>query len=522
MTMDRREFIKKASLGAAVLAGSGFLVGCNSTDAVAPASAPAKWDMETDIVVAGAGNGGLSAGASAAEEGKKVTVVEISAFLGGGSAWSGGSIHAWGLETWEEYNKYTEGLHDQVLGKTFIETFRKTYIPWLQSNGIPITKQTGTKGPSLDWKMGSDEQGYLKHKAYFDALKNFIEGKGGTVLTQTRVLRLVVDDAGTVCGIQAVKNGEAPIFIKANAVILATGNFMVNKGLMAKYLGPNGDTVRAMAVPYSTGDGMLMAQGVGAMTTGSFNTFSGTMCAITPTPVNNEDPEAYEKARAGDPASLPGLSAGRPYTPGWCSLLYPEDTMGIFVNLEGKRFKDESCPIDAKYPRIPQEIVKQRRGMAFMLADKVIFDKAPGSEAILKGIESEGGQIFVGNTIEELADKLHEAYGLYAGTLVKTINEYNKAIDNGTATDLEVPRIRGHYKFATAPFYAVPTGVSCYHTFGGLAINESAQVLDLQKQPIPNLYACPPVAGGVFREPYTGGIAVAGTFGYIAGKSASK
>lgn len=522
MTMDRRDFLKKASLGAAVIAGSGFLVGCNSTEATAPAPAPAEWDMETDVVVAGGGNGGLSAAASAAEEGKKVIVVEISAFLGGGSAFSGGSIHNWGLENWEEYNKYTEGLHDQVLAKTYVETFRQTYIPWLQAIGIPITKHTGDKGPSLDWQMGSGETGYLKHKAYFDALKSFIEGKGGTVLTQTRVLRLVTDEAGTVVGIQAVKKGESPIFIKANSVILATGNFMVNKGLMAKYLGPNGDTVRAMAVPYSTGDGMLMAQGVGAMTTGSFSTFSGTMCAITPGPVNNEDPEAYEKARAGDPASLPGLSAGRPYTPGWCSLLYPEETMGIFVNLQGKRFKDESCPIDAKYPRIPQEIVKQKRGMALMLADQAIFDKAAGSAVIIKAIEAEGGQVFVGDTMEELATKLQDAYGMYKGTLVKTINDYNKAIDNGTAADLDVPRVSGHFKFSTGPFYAVPTGVSCYHTFGGLAINEHAQVLDLQKQAIPNLYACPPVAGGVFREPYTGGIAVAGTFGYIAGKSVSK
>ena len=79
----------------------------------------------------------------------------------------------------------------------------------------------------------------------------------------------------------------------------------------------------------------------------------------------------------------------------------------------------------------------------------------------------------------------------------------------------------GHHKIAQGPFYAFPTGVSAYHTFGGLIINDKAQVLDLQKQPIKNLYATPPTAA-MFREPYAGGVASAGTFGYIAGKVIAK
>lgn len=522
MTMDRREFLKKASLGAAVLAGSGFLVGCNSTDATAPASAPAEWDMETDVVIAGGGNGGLSAAAATVEEGKNVVLCEISAFVGGGSAYSGGIIHSWGLDDWEEYRAHTEDLHDPVLAKTFVETFRQTYIPWLQGNGIPLSRMPGGPGFNDDWQMGSGEQGYLKHKAYNDAMVSFIEGKGGQIMTQTRVLRLVTDEAGMVCGLQVIKKGDSSsIFIKAGAVVLATGGFQSNKGLMAKYMGANADVACNMGTPYNTGSGMLMAQGVGAMTQGSFSTFSGTFNGIVPGPATEENPDLYEKARSGDPASLPGISSGRPAVPGWVSPLFPDQTLGILVNLQGKRFADETSPMDAKYARLPQTVIKQKRGMAFMIGDQAIHDEVAGSETIIKMYRDQGGKVIVGDSLEDFATKLQDTFGVYKGTLMKTIDDYNKAIDNGTAPNLEVSRLAGHNKIAQGPFYALPITSNVYHTFGGLAINENAQVLDIQREPIPNLYACPPCAA-IFREVYCGGIASAGVFGYIAGKHITK
>ncbi|NCC69452.1 MAG: FAD-binding protein, partial [Clostridia bacterium] len=196
------------------MAAVGALTGCAansapSTSTIEPVVVPdadsVEWAYEADVAVIGGGAGGLSAAAAAAEEGKSSLVLEISSYLGGGSVYSGGTIHDWGCETWEEFRDRTDNLGDAALSQTYVETFRNIYIPWLQDNGIPLTPYGGERGYTKDWNFGSGEEGYLRHKAFFDALSGLITGNGGTILTQTRGVRLVVDGENTVCGVLAQK-----------------------------------------------------------------------------------------------------------------------------------------------------------------------------------------------------------------------------------------------------------------------------------------------------------------------------
>ncbi len=123
------------------------------------------------------------------------------------------------------------------------------------------------------------------------------------------------------------------------------------------------------------------------------------------------------------------------------------------------------------------------------------------------------------NTIEELADMLGKlTTPVHKANFLKTIAEYNAAVDASTSADLEVARTVISAKIAVAPFYARAVTAQPYANFGGVAINQYSQVLDTQKQPIPRLYAIPPVAGGIMRTIYKGMIGCAGTFGFIAGK----
>jgi hypothetical protein len=164
---------------------------------------------------------------------------------------------------------------------------------------------------------------------------------------------------------------------------------------------------------------------------------------------------------------------------------------------------------------------------------------------MLKKVIAEGGtkgthgNVIISNTLEEFAEALGRA-GMYKGAFLKTIAEYNRAVDEGTLDKLPVSRftdrgsgtvldVRGGVikdivgrAIRTGPFYAIPVAASPYLIHGGLRIDADAQVLDAQGVPVPNLYAPPPLGGGVQNVIYMGAIASAGTFGYRAAKHALK
>ena len=60
-------------------------------------------------------------------------------------------------------------------------------------------------------------------------------------------------------------------------------------------------------------------------------------------------------------------------------------------------------------------------------------------------------------------------------------------------------------------------------TFGGVRINDRAQVMSTAWQPIPGLYACGEMVGGLFHTNYPGGTGLmsGAVFGRIAGAQAA-
>ena len=490
----------------------------------------------------------MCAAVSAAQEGLKVVVLEISQKTGGGQVYSGGYIHDAGLKTWADYLAYTEGLHDPVLGQVYVNTYRNVFIPWLSTIKAYFTPGTG-QGPlwSGDLTMGHGEPGSEGQRLYFSSLETALANfGGGPILLKTRGLKLLTDTQGNLAGVRASTWSASPteqnqtIFdISCKTVVLACGNFFNNPELKERYIGPWADKLLNMGVPYARGDGMLMAQELGASLSGGFNSFSGIPCALTP--VDNEvqaDPDAFEQASAKsnpngqDYGSLVG--AGLYYAPFWVGLTGPAlgASYGLLVNLQGKRFVDENSTEDSKYPRLTEAIATQRQATVFMIGDKTIHDLVPGSDAVLSSLTAPGvgGTVVTANTIADLAAGMATNFPFYAGNFVNTINSYNAAIDAGTTAQLDPPRTvvptamdknGGLYKISTPPFYAVAMTACIYYNMGGVAINVSSEVLDMKKKPIPGLYATFPCAGGLMSAIYTGGNASSSVFGYIAGKSAA-
>jgi len=74
----------------------------------------------------------------------------------------------------------------------------------------------------------------------------------------------------------------------------------------------------------------------------------------------------------------------------------------------------------------------------------------------------------------------------------------------------------------TPPFDAWSTTCGITFTFGGLKIDTSGHVLDIEDAPIPGLYAAGELVGGLFYFHYPGsaGLMAGAVFGRIAGREA--
>ncbi|MBN1318308.1 MAG: FAD-binding protein [Anaerolineales bacterium] len=528
--ISRREFVKRATVGAVAVTGAGALTGCGSEATVAPtapatssvaqattapAAATENWDLEADVVVVGSGNGGLTAGITAAQEGAEVIIVEISSTTGGGSCYSGGNIHCEGLENNEEYLEFTQRLHDYVLSKVYIDNFPQ-YSNWVKEIGASVSPDP-REGHELDMIMGNGEPHPENGRAYFDSLVKIFKDAGGTIMVKTRALNLMTDEDGQVIGIRA-KGPDGIIKIKGKAVILACGGFQSNPEMRMKYFGFEADLATVMGTPYNMGDGMRMAQEVGAAFSGSMSTMSGSMYPAHPHRNPQVDVDTYEKG-----TFVAGPESKGAFYYYYCKV--PRPNGFIMVNLDGKRFVDEN----AGYPRYQNPVLQQPQAMGIIILDETLYSpghdvpyKGFSPDEILESIVENGGYVVTADSIEELADKLQELpTPVHKANFIKTITEYNQAVEAGTGPELEVARTGGAVQIATPPFYAIPSTVGIYACFGGVSINEKAQVLDTQHEPIPGLYACPPTAGGIMRNIYTGMIACAGTFGRIAGKHAA-
>ncbi|ATE65849.1 FAD-binding protein [Rhizorhabdus dicambivorans] len=480
------------------------------------------WTHEVDVVVVGSGNGGMSAAIAAARAGARTMVVEIDKVTGGSSAMSGGGIRIGGANSYDEYLAVTHGMHDPAFSRVYFESYLR-YIDWLRTIGAAIRP---SPDGGIDIWMGTDRDGASEPqcRAYFDSLERIFADAGGLLLLRARARRILTGDDGAIVGLRAKRWTSSPfddtgetVTIKARNVILAAGGFQNNKELCARYIGPEADLISAVGSPFHRGEGMILAQEIGASLSGSMSGIYGSHMSAFPAKRPMEDVRQWLEFGEADRTRL-------------FNLLWFNTPPGfIAVNLNGKRFIDE---VEIRY-RVSQAVARQPRATGIMLFDQAMYDEvadlrmlSPGTGATeAEKFEArtalEGPTLLKADTIEELADKLAEPgpNSTYRPNLMRTIAECHRAAD-ARNPDLDIRRSELR-KLEKGPFYAWPFTAGVVYTMGGLAINTSAQVLDQQKLPIPGLYASPPCAGGVFRDYYGGSIASAGTFGWIAGQHAA-
>lgn len=186
------------------------------------------------------------------------------------------------------------------------------------------------------------------------------------------------------------------------------------------------------------------------------------------------------------------------------------------VNMEGKRFCNESVPYDV----ILNPLQDQPKGVACMIWDANYWKHVESYHTIgcsrmvpstssPKTYEGMGrfmnwgmitmarmkGFIKKARTIEGLARKLH----LPVEEFRTTVERYNEMARQGEDRDFG-KQAKDLLPLEKAPYYGVTYGGWLLTTMDGLRINENIQVVDAQGKAIQGLYAAGDVAGGFFAN----------------------
>ena len=130
------------------------------------------------------------------------------------------------------------------------------------------------------------------------------------------------------------------------------------------------------------------------------------------------------------------------------------------------------------------------------------------------------GFFFKADTIEELAVKIragHEFQRVPLTHLAETVARWNSYVDKGNDPEFARGSDAPMYKIDKPPFYAATLYPVWHDLYGGLRINGRAQVIDMQGEPIPGLYAGGESSGGGNQH----GLGRALVHGYIAGTNAA-
>jgi len=439
--------------------------------------------LETDIVIIGAGGAGMTAAINATQAGKSVILLEKMPYVGGNTTKATGGMNAaethyqkeQGIEdTVEQFVEDTmkggHDINDRDLVTVMAENSAEA-IDWLDSIGAPLPK-VSFSGGATNKRIHAPEDGSGVGAYLVTAFRRTLDELGVEVMYDTTAKELIVED-GAVVGVKA-QGKTVDYTIRAKAVILATGGFGNNEDMIVQYRPDLKGTVTTSA-PGITGDGIVMAQAVGAAL------------------VDIEQIQLHPTVEQGT------------------SMLITESVRGdgaILVNQEGKRFVNELLTRDV----VSAAELEQTGSYAYIIFDQHLRD---GLKAIEKYVST--GITVQADTIEGLAELLDIDPAALTETLVNWngyVADHNDP-DFGRDTGMEAD-------LSQAPYYAIKIAPGIHHTMGGVKIDTTTQVIGEDGNPIPGLYAAGEVVGGVHGGNRIGGNAVADivVFGRIAADSA--
>ena len=484
--------------------------------------------VDTDILIVGAGNGGMFAAAYAAANGLNFRVIEQNANVQDTRHWYGAVDSAAAKEAGEpatdkakllsEISRYASGKCDQRVVKTWINEsaamhdFMRSILEdkygWVCdfTSGSEAAWPAENAEHNTDYLFPVQEHNYMASESESGLARNelllqYIQELGYDVDFKTSLAKLEKNSEGRITGIIA-QSTEDDHFIRYNAnkgVLLACGGFPGNPYMMEQ-LDPLGTSVTT-ACSYSPADkgyGIRAAVWAGA----NLDKEAAPMLFDRGVVAPGVDGGYVDSDSAFGGKAFPGKI--RQYNPGTQPFLK--------VNRNGERFANESCP----YNDIVYAAAHQPGRVYAQICDANILEDAKrfhtigcsaqtrnGGEKYIQGKMDEAieaGALFKCDTLDELADKMGFT-GAAKDTFLATVERYNELYDKQNDEDFGKPAYRLS-AIRTAPFYGCWLGASLLTTEQGIAINEKGQALDNNNQPMEGLYITGDMSGSFFANNY--------------------
>jgi succinate dehydrogenase/fumarate reductase flavoprotein subunit len=464
-----------------------------------------SWDVEADFIVVGFGAAGAATAISAADAGANVVILEKqpaewhtpSTRASGGQVTSvDDSARALGY-----FDRCAGGMVPLDVSRAWVEKAMDV-IPWLENVvGVEMTRVFGAEHP--EWEGGEVVHSYGALEAYpygeqtmakrlamtaeelggkprrsnggrplFAALEKavFARDERVQVLYEHPARRLIQDEEKRIVGVEADTPSGRQRFSARNAVVLTCGGYEYDDEMKTSYL--RAKPIYFYGSPMNTGDGVRMAQAVGA--------------------------DLWHMNSMAGRAILHVEGDGREH-----NFLVSMSPGGyVFTDKYGLRFANEHMQAmsrhdfyyelinydaaKAEYPRIPCYWFFDQRHLAdgpvaagTGAAGPYLYEWSSDNEA-----EIERGWIIRGDDFEDVARRAGIADPAQAA---RTLREYNEACRTGndaigrpseSLTPLDQP-----------PYYCVKLWPGGPNTCGGPRRNEHAQVVDVFGDPIAGLYS---------------------------------
>lgn len=422
-------------------------------------------EYTADIVVVGAGAAGLAAAVTAKEAGANVIIMEKVGIPGGSTTRSGGKILAAGTDVQKNQGfddnadlmfQYLMSFdHDGLMNETLVKKFCDNSLEnfnWLVERGTIIQDVEAIHSSITPWRvhnaLGGGGMTVGFGGQYIVPLDNEFETSGGKVIYNCEAKELLTEN-GTVVGVMGERKDGTTVTVNAKSVIICTGGYEHNEEMMARYASFLPDNSASACPKTNVGDGLVMAEKVGAQI------FDSEGLQVS-----------YRDGKTG---------VG----------LFEES--GLIVTDKGVRVSNEYSYKE----HVATGLAEAPSPYGYYIATSNDPNKTVQYAMTVDST-------YKASTLDELA----EITGMDAETIKTTVARYNELCSKGVDEDFGKP---AEYMIPIEgdTYYAIKLEPGSCVNFGGLVINENAEVLDTNNQVIPGLYAAGEVAfTGLFATEY--------------------